>query len=228
MKTISFLLSTCFLLLGAAAGAQVPLGEQVQQDRSQVRADREKLRNDEAEQQSKEQSTQQYIQQTEQWIQQSDAQRQQQQAKLNELESGIKSKATLSQMLKTPGTELYVLNTWLNNNAAQRAQAESNLSRAQQLLSSQDSVLQQDRQAIVSDQATVQHDAGMYRSEMDSHADLFRQAQNARYMGDFQGVRRGRFYTQNDQSRYDAGVNNNGGQFWGMRRRGESYSGAGN
>jgi hypothetical protein len=187
--------------------AQLPLGEQVQQDQSQVQEDKARLKEDSANEQHAEQGTQQYIQSTAQWIQQADAQKQQYEEKLGALESG-KSKASLAKMLNTPGNQLYVLNSWLKKESALEAQAQRNLQNAQQSLTGERSALQQDEQAITYDAATAQRDKQTYRDEMNSHADLVRQAQNARWQGDFHGAHHGRFYTNYDKSAYDAGDDN--------------------
>jgi hypothetical protein len=203
--------------------AQAPLGEQIEQDRSKIREDRNRVRREQADESQGEQGTQQYIDKTQEWVQQADAQAQTVQSKLNSLERG-KSQATLAKMLNTPGNELYVLNTWLRNEAAQKAQAEANIQNAQRSIVSHRSAIEQNQHQLNSDAATLARDQGTYRDEMDSHADLVRQSHDARWQHDFHGAHRGRFYTQDDQSAYDAGYHQMRNPYWGVRRSG-SFSG---
>lgn len=199
--------------------AQAPLGEQIDQDRSKMREDRARLRQQQAEESQGEQGAQQYIDQTQQWIQQADTQAQTVKDKLSSLERG-KSQATLAKMLATPGNELYVLNTWLQNEAAQKAQAEANIQNAQRSIINHRSALEQNQHQLNSDAATLARDQGTFRDEMDSHADMVRQSHDARWQHDFHGAHRGRFYTQDDQASYDAGWHQKGNPYWGVRRSG--------
>lgn len=195
-------------VLSVDAYAQAPLGEQIQQNRAQVRQDRELLREDQNRLRQQENQSNAYIQQTENWIQQADQQANQVQAKLNTLEAQVKSPTTLRKMLSTPGNQMYVLQSWLQNEAAQKAQAEQNIQRAQRSLQSAQSVLGQDRQQITADSAMVQHNSGIFRAEMDSNADEIRQRQQARFWRHPQ-----RIFTNYGQAAYDAGRYEMGNNF---------------
>jgi hypothetical protein len=204
--------------------AQVPLGEKIQQEQSTLQGDKARLRQDQSRARNVEHTKQQYIQSTEQWIQQNDAQMQDNETKLNQLELTIKSKPTLRKLLNTPGNQFYVLNTLLRTESAMKAQAEANVQKAEQSLNAAQSVVQQDRYHITSDLALVQHDQANYRDEMDFHADLLRQRNDAIRAGDRSGERHGRFYTNFNQSAYDAGRHQVGlgNPYWRLRYHGTS------
>lgn len=212
------------------AQSQLPLGEQIRQNQSAVNEDRQALRRDQRREQQAEQGTQQYVQATEQWIQQNDAQMQANQAQLNQLESKIKSKATLQKLLNTPGSQLYVLQTLINKEAAMKAQAEGNIQNAGLSLSNLRSAVQQDRYQITSDSAVVQHNQGLYGAEMDSHQDMVRLMNDSLYARDgaFMRTRRnGRFYTGLDQASYDSGRHapGLGNPYWGSRGNRNGFQG---
>lgn len=214
----------------ATAQSQLPLGEQIQQNEGAVRQDRNALRRDQRREQAAEQSTQQYVQSTEQWIQQNDAQMQANQAQLNQLEAKIKSKTTLAKLLNTPGSQLYVLQTLINKEAAMKAQAEANIQNAGAGLANFRSAVQQDRYQITADSALAQHNKGIYGAEMDAHQDLCRMNNESMYSRDgaFLSTRRnGRFYTGLDQASYDSGRHavGLGNPYWRLRGNSSGYQG---
>jgi hypothetical protein len=204
--------------------AQMPLGERIEQDKSAVSEDEARLKDDQEKAERSEEKTKEYMESTEQWLENAEKEAKAKQSELNTLKSGIKSKASLAKMLNSPGSQLYVINTWLGKETALKQQAETNLRNAQASLAQQQSVVDQDCYHINSDIASLKNDEAVYRNEMDYHADLVRQQENGRYNGHVYGLQHGRVYTQHNQSTYDAGFHQNSNPYWGVRTQSDRFS----
>lgn len=153
----------------------------IDQERSEKENDQQKLDQDRQKYASDRQAIENYIRQVQARLQQAEAARPGVELKIKQAGMAFKSPADLKKALNTPGTNLYVLNRWLENETKMRTEAPARIADLRLCLQRDLSLILQDLYDTDQDNASLTHDISTNNLQKSLDAGKQREEANARY-----------------------------------------------